>query len=225
MEIGGKIRNIILDLCGGTGAWSKPYKDAGFEVVLVTLPELNIYNLMPTTHWICLRDASHRQIRYSDIFGVLAAPPCTEFSVAKNSRPRNLQEGMRIVRRCLELIWCIQGHNKLEFWALENPRGLLRQFLGRPAYTFEQWQFGTPAVKATDIWGVFKQPKPTVKERPEIPMYGIKNYNYSKAISNPPIPPEYAEYINSFKSHTERRAAARAITPAGFADAFFRANH
>lgn len=23
---------IILDLCGGTGAWSKPYKDAGYEM-------------------------------------------------------------------------------------------------------------------------------------------------------------------------------------------------
>lgn len=23
---------IILDLCGGTGAWSKPYKKADFEV-------------------------------------------------------------------------------------------------------------------------------------------------------------------------------------------------
>ena len=23
-------KRIILDLCGGTGAWSKPYKDAGY---------------------------------------------------------------------------------------------------------------------------------------------------------------------------------------------------
>lgn len=24
---------IILDLCGGTGAWSKPYKDAGIQYI------------------------------------------------------------------------------------------------------------------------------------------------------------------------------------------------
>jgi hypothetical protein len=29
---------IILDLCGGTGAWSKLYKDAGYDVRLITLP-------------------------------------------------------------------------------------------------------------------------------------------------------------------------------------------
>lgn len=23
---------IILDLCGGTGSWSKPYRDAGYDV-------------------------------------------------------------------------------------------------------------------------------------------------------------------------------------------------
>ncbi len=30
---------IILDLCGGTGSWSKPYKEAGYDVRLITLPE------------------------------------------------------------------------------------------------------------------------------------------------------------------------------------------
>ncbi len=31
--------HIILDLCGGTGSWSKPYKDAGYDVRVITLPE------------------------------------------------------------------------------------------------------------------------------------------------------------------------------------------
>lgn len=33
---------IILDLCGGTGSWSKPYKDAGYDVRLITLPLFNV---------------------------------------------------------------------------------------------------------------------------------------------------------------------------------------
>ena len=28
---------IILDLCGGSGAWSKPYKDAGYDVRIIDL--------------------------------------------------------------------------------------------------------------------------------------------------------------------------------------------
>lgn len=30
---------IILDLCGGTGSWSRPYKEAGYDVE----PKLNLY--------------------------------------------------------------------------------------------------------------------------------------------------------------------------------------
>ena len=33
---------IILDLCGGTGSWSKPYKDAGYDVRLITLPDYDV---------------------------------------------------------------------------------------------------------------------------------------------------------------------------------------
>ena len=32
METVDNSKKIILDLCGGTGAWSKPYKDAGYDV-------------------------------------------------------------------------------------------------------------------------------------------------------------------------------------------------
>jgi hypothetical protein len=44
MKPGGK---IIRDLCGGTGAWSKPYKEAGYDVWLVTLPEYDVRSYRP----------------------------------------------------------------------------------------------------------------------------------------------------------------------------------
>jgi len=33
---------IILDLCGGTGSWDKPYKEAGYDVRFITLPENDV---------------------------------------------------------------------------------------------------------------------------------------------------------------------------------------
>ena len=35
-------RKVILDLCGGTGAWSRPYAEAGYDVKNITLPEYDI---------------------------------------------------------------------------------------------------------------------------------------------------------------------------------------
>ena len=60
---------IILDLCGGTGSWSKPYKEAGYDVRLITLPEYDVCTYAPP---------------FENVYGILAATPCDEFSIAKH---------------------------------------------------------------------------------------------------------------------------------------------
>ena len=39
---------IILDLCGGTGSWSKPYRDAGYDVRVITLPCYDLFDTVDT---------------------------------------------------------------------------------------------------------------------------------------------------------------------------------
>lgn len=38
---------IILDLADGTGSWSKPYKNAGYDVRNITLPESDVRTYIP----------------------------------------------------------------------------------------------------------------------------------------------------------------------------------
>lgn len=157
-------------------------------------------------------------ILYTEVYGILAAPPCTEFSLAKGSRPRNLEAAMDIVNACLRIIWHCRIAGNLKFWAMENPRGLLRQFLGKPVMTFEQWQFGDEGIKPTDLWGYFNPPKPTVHVRPESLTEQMPNGRRNgRGWAKPKCPPEYAHLGLD-------RAALRAITPPGFAQAFFKAN-
>ena len=224
------MKSIILDLCGGSGAWSKPYKDAGYTVINCTLPDIDICETLIYDDYMALRNKNAHytpHIYHSNVIGILAAPPCTEFSLAKNGshRSRDIAKGMETVEACMKIIWAVQKFGKLEFWALENPRGLLRRFLGKPAYTFKQWQFGEPRVKATDIWGYFNVPTPTVNERPHGLTVRLSNgqmqgLDWTKLC----YPDEYKEYIDAIKGWDNKRAAARAITPAGFAKAFFKAN-
>src|SRR3990167_1217452 len=102
------MKKIILDLCGGTGSWSAPYKENGYEVINVTLPGYDVRTFDPP----------------QDIYGILAAPPCTMFSVARTTarEPRNLEKGMELVKACMDIIWKVRSKQKLAFWALENPR-------------------------------------------------------------------------------------------------------
>lgn len=49
---------IILDLCGGTGSWSKPYRDAGYDVRVITLPEHDVCTYVPPERVWCISSYS-----------------------------------------------------------------------------------------------------------------------------------------------------------------------
>jgi len=186
-----RLRNkdkIILDLCGGTGAWSKPYKDAGYDVRLITLPEHDVVYYLPP----------------ANVYGILAAPPCTMFSFARTTAktPRDFFQGMDTVRACLDIVWACRALAKLKFWALENPRGYLWQFLGRPAEVLRYSDYGYPAHKITCLWGYFNPPKKHKRKRKVT----------------------HDKWRMSTFLDKNRSADVRSITPAGFAQAFFRAN-
>jgi hypothetical protein len=206
---------VILDLCGGTGSWSKPYKDNGYDVRLITLPENDVRNYKPP----------------ENVYGILAAPPCTQFSFArtKAKEKRNLIQGMEIVEACLKIIWQYQYKYKnqyqkkspLKFWALENPNGWLKFFLGKPAYEFNPWEFGDEYQKITYLWGWFNEPKKIIFEKPEGGLALFKSLTPKKIIK--------FDKMASKDIHPEQfgkltRQERRAITPSGFAKAFYEVN-
>lgn len=220
---------VILDLCGGTGAWSKPYKQAGYKVYIITLPDLNVLDVDFSEDGMAFK-YQHKKyayytlvVPYKDVFGILAAPPCTEFSLAKGAAKRDFKSAMDIIEACLKIIWHCRIYGKLKFWALENPVGFLRQFLGKPAFTFKQWQYGNDKIKPTDIWGYFNHPKPTVETKPFRLKSNLGKLSHGVEWSKLETPTEYA-YLNELP-YSDRRAAIRAITPSGFAMAFFKANN
>lgn len=187
---------IILDLCGGTGAWSQSYADAGYDVRVITLPEHDVRLYQPP----------------DNVYGILAAPPCTMFSLARTraKTPRDFRVGMELVIACLKIIWECRYENQLAFWCLENPMGYLRQFLGKPLSTFDPCDFGDRYTKKTDLWGYFEIPKenPVDLNQGELALCSQNSRNL----------PSISDLTGS------GQAAQRAITPPGFAKAFFEAN-
>jgi len=190
------INKIILDLCGATGAWSKRYKEVGYDVRLITLPYYDVRTYLPP----------------DNVYGILAAPVCAMFSLARTraKTPRDFRQGMKLVIACLNIIWECRYKNRSAFWCIENPMGYLRQFLGKPVFTFDPCDFGDPYTKKTDLWGYFNIPK-LKRVEPE-----FKDFESGKRMSK-------MHYETSCKS-IEKRKILRAITPPGFAKAFFEAN-
>jgi len=206
---------IILDLCGGTGSWSKPYKDAGYDVRLITLPDNDVRSVLFSEGLIMFmgHNGTAFNVEMDKVYGILAAPPCTMFSLArtKAKKPRDFAEGMEVVRACMNIIWTVREQKKLAFWAVENPMGYLRQFLGAPAFTFDPSQFHETYNKTTDLWGYFKAPNRGKKAR-----YSSTDDNTREL---PEIPEEYKKDY-----HMSTLQIRRSITPEGFAKAFFLKN-
>lgn len=210
-----KKTKLILDLCGGTGAWSRPYKYAGYDVKNITLPDFDVTKWDILGNILMFQHQNQGQtlsidVRY--IHGILAAPPCTMFSLARTraKQPRDFNEGMKTVEACLEIIWEIRKRSKIKFWALENPLGYLRQFLGKPPFTFDPCDFGDPYTKKTDLWGYFNLP---IKKPIQLT---VEQTNLC-AINNRKLP-SISDLTGSSQS------ARRAVTPTGFANSFFKVN-
>lgn len=184
MENGNK---IILDLCGGTGSWSRPYKEAGYDVRLITLPEYDVRTYIPP----------------EGVYGILAAPPCTEFAssgarwFAEKDWDGRTMESMGVLIAVLEII----ARSQPTFWALENPVGRIRRWMHRPTMTFDPCDFGDPYTKKTHLWGRFNIPD-----------------------RNPVEPTEGSRMWKCYGGKSERTKMMRSITPPGFAKAFFEAN-
>lgn len=147
------MKKLILHLCADIGSDSQPYRDNGYEVICVG-QEIGVENYTPP----------------SGVYGIIANPPCTMFSIARTKAkiPRDLREGMRLVKECLRIIWECQArienehqrYSPLKFWALENPAsGYLRWFLGKPTFEYCQSDYGQPFKKRTALWGQFNEPR------------------------------------------------------------------
>lgn len=204
---------VILHLCAKLGSDTKPYKDAGYTVILVT-EEIDVRTFAPPPN----------------VYGIVANPPCTQFSYARTraKTPRNLRAGMELVQACQRIIYeclyriksCHQKYMPLAFWALENPDAMLRWFLGKPALIYNPFDYGEPYQKRTCLWGNFNEPKkaPIQLTFEQKKLAGSNSQPLPKfdQLLDCDIAPEYKEKLN--------RADRRAICSSAFAQAFYEAN-
>ena len=196
------MKPTILDLCGGTGSWSKPYKEAGYDVRVITLPEFDV-RLFPSKPSLKSRLPKEFEdvSEFPKVYGILAAPVCTCFSGSGACWKRSdseMLDALSLVDACIRIVHVL----KPKFWALENPVGKLRKWLGKPVMTFNPCDFGDPYKKRTLLWGDFNTDLKRNPVKPIVPSPLHQNYG----------------------GKSERTKMMRSITPHGFAKAFFEAN-
>lgn len=203
LACGGK---TVLSLFDYSGNWSRPYREAGANVVQLDL-KLGVDIMDLDCTWL----AENVLEDYGTVDGILAAPPCTDFAVSgaqywpakdKSGQTAKSLALVRQVLRCVEYL-------RPDWWAMENPVGRLNKLMPElskygPWY-FEPWWFGDPYTKKTGLWGKFNRELPRNKMTP------------IRACSQ-------GSWIQKLGGKSERTKTLRSATPMGFAYAFFKAN-
>lgn len=135
----------VISLCDYTGAWSAPYRDAGYDVRQVDIKrgqDVRLFEALPYP-----------------VRGVLAAPPCTHLASSgarwwEGKGEAALLEAMAVVDACARIILV----HRPVWWVLENPVGRLTTYLGEPSMSFNPSDYGDPYTKKTLLWGKFTPP-------------------------------------------------------------------
>jgi hypothetical protein len=188
------MEKIILDLCGGTGEWSKYYAANGYRVLNITLPSRDL--LDEKTIDFCIAQ---------NPYGILFAVDCTIWanSGAQYFKNRSAEEVFYYSKLLVKGLRIILS-TKPKFWCIENPVGKMKQFLGEPKLIFNPCDYGDPYTKKTLLWGEFNIP---VKN----PVEPIKVCSQGS-------------WIQRLGGKSEKTKRLRSITPSGFAKSFFEAN-
>lgn len=203
---------ILLSLFDYTGNASKPYRENGWEV-----KQVDIKHGIDILSWdYCSWFSSLGNV---DAIGIIAMIPCTDYALcgakwfaAKDADGRTAASNL-LVNRVREIIEYFSGYN-LKFWQIENPASRIHKlntWMGTPTYKFHPYWFAGYDViqensqygKWTWVWGKFNIP-----ERKELAC----------------LKEGYARH-NQWGGKSERTKEYRSITPMGFANAFYQANH
>lgn len=130
---------------------------------------------------------------------------------------------MVLVKECQRII----SECNPKFWVIENPaKGVLKNYLGKPRYSYEPWEYGSPWTKETSLWGRFNVPYPVYSKWEDVPK--IPELYVRPGRSKPGLAflhKSAKQYIPEFEGFkVEDDMSFRSLCSQNFAKAFFEAN-
>jgi hypothetical protein len=224
---------LILSLYDYTGAWAKPYIDAGYAVQLWDKKVEGC--ILENFSWLCsiIEECIENGM---ELYGVLAAPPCDDAAVSGSrwwkgkdaalgeiideyDNYRDPWNSVDYTKAFTLIVLHLINLYPPKFWVIENPVGRLEALVPelKPfrKMLFNPCDYGDPYTKKTILWGNFNSNLPRNPVEPEYVTYTKKNGKITR----------FAPHFGRTGGKSAKTKTIRSTTPRGFANAFFQANN
>ena len=215
------VNNVLISLFDYTGNASKPYKEAGWDVLQIDIQHGQDIMEWDYKMWLM---GNYGTAPFDDIglrIGIIAMIPCTDYanSGAKHFKRKDAdgstEKSQILVIKTKEIIDFFEAKGVLIFWQIENPMSRIHKlnpWMGPPKLKFNPCDYaGYDPIpensrynKTTWLWGRFNNALPI---------------SYLS-----PLDKQYPGFTK-LGGKSIKTKNLRSITPLGFAYAFYHANH
>lgn len=236
----------LLSLFDYSGQWSEPFARNGWNVMQWDIKLADFMDINFIT------DAGAALDLFEDVNGIIAGVPCTDFAVSgawkwpekdADGRTAASVELVRQVQRLANLFTPTDDeYDDVWFWAIENPVGRIAKLCNLDeAMWFHPWEFAgyvklnreekerltqiarkrTDEITQDDAIFIMDTNRYTKKTG----LWGDFNRDLKKRPVQPVRASDQGSPLQKFGGKTERTKEIRSLTPLGFAQAFYEANH
>jgi hypothetical protein len=234
----------LISIYDRSGHWPYYYFQNGWDVI-----NWDIYFNLDIN---IIKDAETALDLFEDVHGILAAPPCTDFTISGAQYWKQKDEDGR-TQNSLEFVYQVQRLASLFtptdpdypynfFWAVENPVGRLPKLipdLGKPMY-FQPWEyagwlnlsdndlFELDRIRKKDGKGITKREALHIINcnayTKKTGLWGEFNHNLKKKPIEPVKGSPQGSPFQRFGGKSDKTKSIRSQTPLGFSKAFYNAN-
>jgi hypothetical protein len=236
----------LLSLFDYSGNWAWPFAQAGWDVIQW---DIKLHDFMDIN---LFTDAGQVLEMFENVDGIIAAPPCTDFTVsgnqhwAKKDANGSTAQSLEMVFQVLRLANLFEptdpDFDDVFFWAAENPVGRMARLAGLgDAYYFNPCDFAgwtNPTaiqklelnrIRAKNGVGVTDDENNLVLQvnayTKKTGLWGNFNRNLKRKYIEPVKTCAQGSPTQRLGGKSAKTKELRSHTPAGFAQAFFEANH
>jgi hypothetical protein len=169
-------KKLCIELCCGKKGMAKAFTD--YEVISIDIDKKFKPTIQADVNYLPLK-------KKLGPAALLMSPECGNFTLMSNQWPKNgIKEALTLVGACLEAV----NHLQPKKWLMENPKGRLRWFIGKPTNSiyYSDYDYNYKAQKPTDLWGNIRLPMPKAIRRPRTKLNGKHTPNFYKGFGSKP---------------------------------------